>query len=79
MNFISTNKKESIFFYKKTESFKIFLYLWIFILPWDFTKGIMGSFSIVMFIWWVLIGKKRGYLIKLLTFSNRHPILGLIK
>lgn len=75
MNFISTNKKESIFFYKKTESFKIFLYLWIFILPWDFTKGIMGSFSIVMFIWWVLICKKRGYLIKLKEIIYNKPLI----
>ncbi|OCL83918.1 O-antigen ligase family protein [Arcobacter porcinus] len=47
------------------EPFKIFIYLWILILPWDFTKGIMGNFSIIMVVWWLIIGKRRGYFIKL--------------
>lgn len=67
--------KESIL-NKNIEPFKIFLYLWILILPWDFTKGIMGIFSIIMIIWWLIIGKRKGYYTKLKEiFYNKSLLL----
>lgn len=59
----------------KNEPFKIFLYIWILILPWDFTKGIMGIFSIIMVIWWLFIAKKNGYFIKLKDIIHNKPLL----
>ena len=50
---------------ERIEPFKIFLYLWILILPWDFAKSIMGIFSIIAIIWWLIIGQRKGYFIKI--------------
>lgn len=66
---------KTLIFNKEIESFKIFLYLWILILPWDFTKGIMGNFSIIMIIWWLLIAKRKGYFLKLKEIIFNKPLL----
>ena len=60
---------------ERIEPFKIFSYLWIFILPWDFAKSIMGIFSIIAIIWWLIIGQRKGYFIKLKDILYNKPLI----
>ena len=60
---------------ERIEPFKIFLYLWILILPWDFAKSIMGIFSIIAIIWWLIIGQRKGYFIKLKDILYNKPLI----
>ncbi|MCD4668328.1 MAG: O-antigen ligase family protein, partial [Sulfurimonas sp.] len=38
---------------KSTNFYIFYIYLYIFIMPWNFVKWQMGVFSIVLFIWWI--------------------------
>jgi len=49
----------------KQDYFLSYLYLYILILPWDVWKPQIGVFSTILLIWWLLVGKKRGYFKKL--------------
>lgn len=42
-----------IAFFKKIEPFKLFIYLWILLLPWDLYNGFMATSTIIMTIWWL--------------------------
>ena len=58
--------------------FLTFIYLYVLIMPWNFTNGIMGFSSIILLIWWLIIGKKNGYFKKLKNILTFKPIVLLI-
>jgi O-antigen ligase len=47
-------------------------------MPWNFTNGQMGVLSIILLIWWLVIGKDRGYFAKLKTIFDFKPLLLII-
>jgi len=56
----------------KIEPIKLYMYLYVFLLPWNFFNGMFSNLTIVMLIWWLIIGKKEGYFSKLKTiFYNK--------
>jgi O-antigen ligase len=55
---------------------KILILIFIFILPWDFFKSIVGVFSFFIVILWILTGKQNGYFIKIKKiFQNKALLL----
>ena len=69
MNIIKFNKKDWFINY---------IYFYVFVMPWNFFNGQMGTLSIVLLIWWLLVGKDRGYFIKLKDIVKVKPLLLLI-
>ncbi len=58
------------------EPIKIVIFLFIFILPWDFFKSIVGVFSFFIAILWIITGKQNGYFIKIKKiFQNKALVL----
>lgn len=62
-------------FILKIEPFKLYIYLYILTLPWDFFKGIMGVSSTIMLLWWVMIAKDRGYFARLKELTKSYSII----
>lgn len=54
---------------------KLFVYFWIFIIPWNISNSIMGIFSIIIIIWWLVIGKKNNYFTKLKEIRFNLPLM----
>ena len=59
----------------KLEPLKSFILLWIFILPWDFFKNIMGFSTVIMIVLWLFLGKSKGYFKKLKEILSNKPII----
>lgn len=58
------------------EPIKIVIFLFIFILPWDFFKSIVVVFSFFIAILWIITGKQNGYFIKIKKiFQNKALVL----
>lgn len=62
----------------KSDPLKAIMFLWIFILPWDFFNGVMGVFTIIFIILWLILGKSKGYFSKLKEIFSNKPIIILI-
>ncbi len=60
---------------QKPELFKIYVYIYIFIFPLDSFSFMMGFLSTILFVWWLCIGKKYGYFIKLKEIFFNIPLL----
>lgn len=62
---------------KQQDKYVLFIYVYIFLMPWNFLKGQMGALTVILFIWWIL--KFRGSLVeKLKTMLDSKPLLILI-
>jgi O-antigen ligase len=61
----------------KKDYFKAYLFLYVFLLPWDLWKPQMGVLSTILFIWWLYLGKKRNYFTKLIQIRKSLPLLAL--
>jgi len=59
----------------KQKSFIGFIYLYIFLMPWNFTNGQMGFLSIILFIWWLVIAKKNEYFTKIQSIVMYKPLI----
>ncbi|EDZ63663.1 O-antigen polymerase [Sulfurimonas gotlandica GD1] len=62
----------------KEDYFISYIYLYIFLMPWNFSNGQMGVLSIILLIWWLIIGKKREYFSKLKIIFEFKPLLLII-
>ena len=40
----------------KQDYFKIYMFIYVFFLPWNFFSGFFGNMTILLFIWWLIIG-----------------------
>lgn len=62
---------------KKVDNFILFIYFYLFVMPWNFNKGQMGALTIIMFIWWIF--KYRGELYsKIKSILEFKPLVILI-
>jgi len=59
---------------KQEDKFILFIYFYMFIMPWNFFKWQMGVLTIVLFIWW-LIKYKSSILFRLKTILEFKPLL----
>ena len=48
----------AINYIKKEDKFVLFIYLYFFLMPWNFFKGQMGALTVILFIWWIFKYKK---------------------
>ena len=54
MNFSNIVRDFSIFRYIKNEDKDVlFIYVFLFLLPWNFFKWQVSAFSIILLLWWV--------------------------
>jgi O-antigen ligase len=67
---ISKNSIKHFKTFLKKDYFIDYIYLYIFLLPWDFWKPKMGVLSLILFIWWLILAKRRSYFQKLKTIQN---------
>lgn len=62
----------------KQDPLKLYMFLYIFLLPWNFISGMVSNLTIIMFFWWLIIGKKKGYFLKLKDiFCNKTLVIFL--
>ena len=59
----------------KQDYFKIYMFVYIFFLPYNFFSGFFSNLTIFLFIWWLFIGKKRGYFTRLKEISKSKPLV----
>ena len=59
---------------KLIDNYMLFIYGYLFIMPWNFFKGQMGLFTVILFIWW-LIKFREGISLKLRTIFEFKPLL----
>ncbi|WP_026803848.1 O-antigen ligase family protein [Aliarcobacter lanthieri] len=57
--------------------FKLYILFYIFIVPWDLLKGINGTGAIVMLVWYLSIGNKKGYFIKFKEIFRNKALIFL--
>jgi O-antigen ligase len=62
---------------KNEDKYTLFIYFFLFVLPWNFFKWQMSAFAIILLIWWV-IKYKILILAKLKTISEFKPLWLLI-
>jgi O-antigen ligase len=62
----------------KENYFISFIYLYVLLLPWNFSNGQMGLLSITLLVWWLTLGKKNNYFSKLKDIFTFKPLLLLI-
>ena len=55
-----------------------FIYLYIFLMLWNFTNGQMGILSIILILWWLVEGKRKYYFHKLKEIFLFKPLLILL-
>jgi hypothetical protein len=48
------------------------MFVYIFFLPYNFFSGFFSNLTIFLFIWWLIIGKKKGYFLKVKE-DKKHP------
>lgn len=44
---------------KLTDNYILFIYSYLFVMPWNFFKGQMGALTVILFIWWILKFKSK--------------------
>lgn len=56
----------------KQDYFIAYIYFYVFLMPWNFFNGQMGFLTILLFVWWLKIGKNKGYFenLKFLCYSK---------
>ena len=59
----------------KENYFLSYIYLYVAIMPWNLTNGMMGFTTVVLFIWWLIIGRKEGYFKKLKNIFTFKPLM----
>ncbi|MGJ0323449.1 O-antigen ligase family protein [Aliarcobacter cryaerophilus] len=59
----------------KQDYFKIYMFVYIFFLPYNFFSGFFSNLTIFLFIWWLIIGKKKGYFLKVKEIFTNLPLL----
>lgn len=62
---------------KVTDNFILFIYMYIFLMPWNFFKWQMGVLTVVIFIWWI-IKYKSQLKEKIKTIFEFKPLFILI-
>lgn len=62
----------------KEDYFISYIYLYIFLMPWNFINDQMGILSIILVIWWLIIGKRKEYFSKMKTIFEFKPLLLII-
>lgn len=62
----------------KENYFISYLYLYVAIMPWNLANGMMGLTSVILLIWWIIIGKKEGYFKKLKNIFTFKPLIILM-
>ena len=83
MNFLSKisdmiDGKVSIFKYIKSEDkYVLFIYIFLFLLPWNFFKWQVSAFSIILLLWWVF-RYKNIFLEKISQLFKFYPIVILL-
>ena len=60
---------------RKIEAIKIYILFYILIFPLDLTNFMMSVLSIILAIWWLIIGKNRGYFVKLKDILYNKALL----
>lgn len=62
---------------RQTDKFILYIYFYLFMIPWNFEKWQMGVLTVIMFIWWII--KYKGELVlKLKTILKFKPLVILI-
>ncbi|WP_323594630.1 O-antigen ligase family protein [Aliarcobacter butzleri] len=59
----------------KQDYFKIYMFAYIFLLPWNLFSGFFSNLTVILFIWWLFIVKKRGYFIKVKDIFTNKPLI----
>ena len=62
---------------KLVDNYMLFIYSYLFLMPWNFFKAQMGLFTVVLFIWWIIKFKK-VILLKLRDLIKFEPLIILI-
>jgi len=55
-----------------------FIYLYIFVIPWDYFSWQQGLLSEILVVWWFIIAKNQGYFKKLKLLLSNLPLMLLI-
>ena len=55
-----------------------YIYLYIFLMPWNFSNGQMGVLSVILLVWWLSVGKRDGYFSRLKDIIKFKPLLLLL-
>jgi len=58
--------------------FVSFIYLYILLMPWNFSNAQMGVLSIILLIWWLILGKENNYFSRLKNIFKFKPLIILI-
>ncbi len=62
---------------KNTDKFILYIYFYLFMMPWNFEKWQMGVFTLILFIWWI-IKYKSQLLSKLSLILQFKPLVLMI-
>ena len=46
--------KNIVSYLNNEEKYILFVFFFIFLMPWNFFKWQMGAFSIILFLWWII-------------------------
>ncbi|QOY55231.1 O-antigen ligase family protein [Candidatus Sulfurimonas marisnigri] len=69
---------EAVINKRKENYFISYIYLYIFLMPWNFLNGQMGGLSVILLIWWLIIAKNRGFFSKLKAIFYFKPLLMIL-
>ena len=62
----------------KDNYFISYIYLYIFFMPWNLWNGQMGILTGILLIWWLIVGNKKGYFLKIKDIILFKPLLILL-
>lgn len=67
-SFNMKDSKDSLYY------FKMFFYFYIFVMPWNFFNGQMGTLTIILFVWWLYLNKEYKFYRKLINLPTLTPL-----
>ncbi|RBQ26204.1 MULTISPECIES: O-antigen ligase family protein [Arcobacteraceae] len=59
----------------KIEPIKIYILFYILIFPLDLSNWMMSVLSMILLLWWLIVGKNKGYFIKLKEIFYNKPLI----
>ena len=69
INNINIKLKENVKF------IKLYMYLYIFLLPFNFFSGFFSNLTFILFFWWLFLGKREGYFQKIKEIFKNKPLV----
>ena len=60
---------------EKVALIKLYMYLYIFLLPFNFFSGFFSNLTFILFFWWLFVGKREGYFQKIKEIFKNKPLV----